>query len=94
MHLGDPLRMLVETLLKGFPQQQQVGNLSEDLTMLSPYFSVRSNSKITTSFEIKMCKSSKNKISLLYMLLLCGTTNEWLQYLNLRCLASFHAKKH
>lgn len=42
MHIGDPLRMTVDKLVKGLPLQTTVGDQSRDLVTVSSYLPVRS----------------------------------------------------
>ena len=46
MHIGDPLRMAADNLVKGFALEPTFGKLSQDLLTMSSYLSVRSNSRM------------------------------------------------
>lgn len=49
MHIGDPLRMTVDKLVKGLPLQTTVGDQSRDLVTVSSYLPVRSKPRLRIS---------------------------------------------
>ncbi|XP_041004198.1 acyltransferase-like protein At3g26840, chloroplastic isoform X2 [Juglans microcarpa x Juglans regia] len=57
---GDPLRMVMDSLLEGFPLQQTVGELSQDLVSISSYLSVLSDvlPRETLRWKLQMLKSA------------------------------------
>ncbi|KAG7985013.1 hypothetical protein I3843_03G003300 [Carya illinoinensis] len=56
---GDPLRMVMDSVLEGFPLQQTVGELSQDLVSISSYLSVLSDvlPRETLRWKLQMLKS-------------------------------------
>ncbi|XP_042969326.1 acyltransferase-like protein At3g26840, chloroplastic isoform X5 [Carya illinoinensis] len=56
---GDPLRMAMDSVLEGFPLQQTVGELSQDLVSISSYLSVLSDvlPRETLRWKLQMLKS-------------------------------------
>ncbi|XP_059452072.1 phytyl ester synthase 2, chloroplastic-like [Corylus avellana] len=57
---GDPLRMMIESVVKGLPLQQTIGELSQDLVAISSYLSVLADiSPIETlRWKLQMLKSA------------------------------------
>ncbi|GLT57373.1 hypothetical protein SLA2020_303510 [Shorea laevis] len=57
---GDPLRMMIESVVKGLPFQQTIGELSQDLVAISSYLSVLADilPKETLRWKLQMLKSA------------------------------------
>lgn len=57
---GDPLRMMIESVVKGLPFQQTIGELSHDLVAISSYLSVLADilPRETLRWKLQMLKSA------------------------------------
>ncbi|XP_062153363.1 phytyl ester synthase 2, chloroplastic-like [Alnus glutinosa] len=60
VHLGDPLRMMIKTVVKGLPFQQKLGELSQDLAAISSYLSILADiiPRETLRWKLQMLKSA------------------------------------
>ncbi|XP_059450629.1 LOW QUALITY PROTEIN: phytyl ester synthase 2, chloroplastic-like [Corylus avellana] len=57
---GGPLRMMIESVVKGLPFQQTIGELSQDLVAISSHLSVWFWPKETLRWKLQMLKSASS----------------------------------
>ncbi|KAG7981558.1 hypothetical protein I3843_04G002600 [Carya illinoinensis] len=60
--IGDPLRMMMDSLLEGLPLQQTIGELSQDLLAISSYLTILPDvyPRETLGWKLQMLKSASS----------------------------------